>query len=909
MFSVIVRDFRCFFTLLLLLASACVSTVQASSSDQIEGEFLALSTVVQGRTLPSTVGAYRYLDSVLIHLGDFLDATEFQISANDSADHWGGWFFTTERVFELDLAQAVVYANGETYALEGGSFAVREDGLHIREAELERWFGVSLKLDQRNLRLFVNSRDEFAWQLREKSEAIKLRAYQNQRTKTVRVHRLSDQYHELTAPIVSYNLSSSASQTPAGTKINASAQLTANLDVLYHHVYYTRSDGKAQDGSFTNSQRMTVSRYSSTMNRGELVAGATSYSIGDVRLIGDGIGAPTTSGLGFYAERAVRRQQAAASQLEVVGDGTPGWEAHLYRSGIPIAFSTVGEDGRYRFDIGDVEINANDFEVHLLGLYGERVVKKHSLWAGRSELNPGEINWYLSLGDATQTLLEGEVGNADDAKVAGVLSAATLVGITPTTRMGFSWSKADTLLTKGALRTTEDYLAVSLEQDLRVGFLELKRFAQLGEGPATQARFTGSYLGSSYRLEALKFDGLIGATNLTQQDLQNIVRISVNKPQFLGFDSVGLNIEEKRFDRRSDLRRYSLFTGKRVSNIGFSHRLLFNDSEVDSADNWEGSFRASSGWKGLAGTFSVDYDYSDAQGTNWKYAKARLRARLGRKKTLELSARKSLSSDHHWHNTANFAYLGDGWAARVGAVYQDGHGWTANASVNFTFGVDKQRRTVRRLDRAAINSGYATLSFYRDKNGNGKRDSDEDLVPYRSSLNALYAGTSKGERQEHTFSIPAKNDYRVNRRRFRFSDADYMLAFDELSLYTHPGADTRYELPLVFAGEISGYVTGYDSISTAFTAVELFNTDGEVIASTKTKVDGFYAFGRVPPGRYTVSVTISQRDRPPIRENVNVIVDGDIGYAEVDIEVKGEPYLRTGDDKEGSPPNNLWTGI
>jgi hypothetical protein len=635
-----------------------------------------------------------------------------------------------------------------------------------------------------------------------------------------------------------------------------------------------------------SSERLTISRYAERANQGEFL-GATAYSVGDVRLTGDGVAVQNGSGRGIYIERAIRRQQPAASQLEIVGDGTPGWEAHLYRFGVPIAFSTVDEDGRYQFDVEDIRVNNNEFEVHLFGFYGERIIKLHSLWAGRSELDPGEFNWHVSLGDQTRSFLDGETDYADRATNAAMLSIGSLVGLTKSTRVGLNWSRIDSSLQARNPRSEQEYTALTLEQDIGPGFLELKQFEQSSAGSALQAKYSGAYRGMSYRLESLRFNGLIGAINRNEHDLDSLLRVSLSKSQILRLDSVSLQLEEKKFSERPSQRKYTLSTSKRLGRTGLSHRLYFRDLGYAAADSWEGQLRLNTGWSRASGSLSVDYAQQSDQ-MSWRYAEARLRLGYGRRGTLETTVRKQLSDAHDWRTDVSYAYSGEGWSARSGLSYSDLSGWQTNASVRFSIDYDTHNRVVRRLSRSTSNSGQANLAFYRDQNGNGHRDEGEDYVPYRENQSVLYERDPREAKLINTMTVPSNNDYRIRTNRFTFTDADYMIRFDELAIYTHAGSDNMHEIPLVFAGEITGYISGLVHLLAEYPTVELLDVNGELLQETKTLIDGFYMFEKIAPGEYIVRTSLTTELGLDQEFAVHVLIEPDIGYAEVNIDLKSD---------------------
>jgi hypothetical protein len=69
-----------------------------------------------------------------------------------------------------------------------------------------------------------------------------------------------------------------------------------------------------------------------------------------------------------------------------------------------------------------------------------------------------------------------------------------------------------------------------------------------------------------------------------------------------------------------------------------------------------------------------------------------------------------------------------------------------------------------------------------------------------------------------------------------------------------PGVAIVVELPLVAAGEVSGYLVREGGKIMGGLDVELLDAAGRMIRSTRSEYDGFFLFERVPYGQYRLRV-------------------------------------------------------
>jgi hypothetical protein len=85
-----------------------------------------------------------------------------------------------------------------------------------------------------------------------------------------------------------------------------------------------------------------------------------------------------------------------------------------------------------------------------------------------------------------------------------------------------------------------------------------------------------------------------------------------------------------------------------------------------------------------------------------------------------------------------------------------------------------------------------------------------------------------------------------------------------------PGIPANVEIGLVGGGDIEGAIVKSGDLGFEGVDIELVGSDGKVVATTRTDLDGFFLFERVAYGSYTVRVSTSSAAAAKIQSDLGI---------------------------------------
>ena len=188
--------------------------------------------------------------------------------------------------------------------------------------------------------------------------------------------------------------------------------------------------------------------------------------------------------------------------------------------------------------------------------------------------------------------------------------------------------------------------------------------------------------------------------------------------------------------------------------------------------------------------------------------------------------------------------------------------------INLNFSLDPRGGfTLSRLPLASAGSVHATV--YRDLNDNGVRDPTEPLekgalvttgtkqasTPTNAKGSVLIAGLS------------AFTPMTVGVDESSLSDPMLVPRTALQVVVPRPGVPAEVEIGLVGGGDAEGAIlksgTGFEGLD-----LELLDSSGKVVATTRTDFDGFFLFERVAFGRYLIRVAAASAQAAHISQEL-----------------------------------------
>ena len=237
-------------------------------------------------------------------------------------------------------------------------------------------------------------------------------------------------------------------------------------------------------------------------------------------------------------------------------------------------------------------------------------------------------------------------------------------------------------------------------------------------------------------------------------------------------------------------------------------------------------------------------------------------------RTAELSAYWSASENADWEGAVAYdATVGRGRArlshirrfqtVAAAASLEAGTDGSFAAGINLNFSLDSSQGGFRLTEQRMASTGIVEARVYRDFNDNGVRDAAE---PWEEG-----ATITTGQRvsdevtdKEGIVRVGGLQPFQPIAIGIDTSSLDDPSLTPRKALQVivpRPGVAAQLEIGLVGAGDIEGILVKNDGRGFEGLDVELLDTAGKVVASTRSDFDGFILFERVAYGRYTFRIS------------------------------------------------------
>ncbi len=192
-----------------------------------------------------------------------------------------------------------------------------------------------------------------------------------------------------------------------------------------------------------------------------------------------------------------------------------------------------------------------------------------------------------------------------------------------------------------------------------------------------------------------------------------------------------------------------------------------------------------------------------------------------------------------------------------------------SASGGFMYDENTGKASVNNIKNVG-RSGILILPFL-DYNCNGKRDNNEPDV---KGLNARVAGINilrnEDESAIRVTGLEAHYKYFVDLDENSFENTSWKIKNKVIEVVAEPNHFTRIEVPVAVVGEVSGtvYIKGKaDKEGIGRIIINIYNDSNQLVAKTLTEYDGYFNYLGLAPGKYSVSVDISQLAKIDMQTN------------------------------------------
>lgn len=792
--------------------------------------------------------AYATPEGACIILPDLIASLDLPIRIDSGDGTARGWAFREENSIAIDRAKKTVTLRGVVEALGAENIRDTPEGWCVDAGVLGRWLGIDAKASTAGSMLLLKSEDKLPFELAKerRNRAANLMRKASFDLRTLPAVPLP--YRLWRMPSVDFALNTGfIRDRRQGTQIERSGAMLAAGEI--GGLSYETRAGTDMQG------RLNLLRFRSYRSDpdGGLLGplGATSVAAGDIDSFVSPLSPTSVSGRGAMVTNRPLSLLASFDRTSFVGELPGGWEAELYRNGQLLAFAGARADGRYRFDDVQLLYGENIFEIVTYGPQGQIRRRREVVSVGLEFVPPGKTWYWAGIVDPDRDLLGIRRHQGHGFGEQGLrLGIALEHGIDKRTSAGLAMQSMN--LEGKRITWTE----ATLRRSLGSALLEVGAARDGGQGRAFRAQALAKLGPVNLSGQSLFTDNfrLPGSGTFARQEH----RLSIDAPVKVGRGLLPL---------QGDL-RYRLFQGgarqieanARTSvqlerfNLAVAAKYLRNDSGVHSGrgDEWllgvigSGNIRrvrlrSSLDWRlgersGLQRADVAAYwnagDQADWEGAvGWDGDYRRARARVG--------------------YVRRFA----GLAGNVSVEAASDGSVAAGLGLSFSLGSSGGRLRFSRQPLAS--GGNLQARVFRDLDGDGKRGPDEPLEPGAIITAGMRLAEMPTDTRGETM-ISGLENFRpiaIGIDTSSLNDPTLAAANTAQVIVPRPGVVAEVEVALVGGGSIEGALLKDGGTPFEGLDLELVDSAGKVIATTRSDFDGFYLFDRVPYGRYQVRLT------------------------------------------------------
>jgi hypothetical protein len=178
----------------------------------------------------------------------------------------------------------------------------------------------------------------------------------------------------------------------------------------------------------------------------------------------------------------------------------------------------------------------------------------------------------------------------------------------------------------------------------------------------------------------------------------------------------------------------------------------------------------------------------------------------------------------------------------------------AGFNVAFSLGSDRAGGLFNPTSRKLASNGAVRARVFRDDNDNGRRDPGEPLEKGATITAGMHlsdevtdsAGTTRVE------GLNAFRPIAIGIDTSTLANPSLVPRKANQVVTPRPGVTTEVDIALVGGGDVEGSLVrsgggGFEGLD-----VELVDSNGTVVATTRSDYDGYFLFERVAYGRYTI---------------------------------------------------------
>ncbi|MEN8195054.1 MAG: carboxypeptidase-like regulatory domain-containing protein [Pseudomonadota bacterium] len=834
-----------------------------------------------------TDGMFGYIEGggLLLPLGEFARALEFNIAVDTSNGRANGWYMDQDRLFALDILSGTVVIDGRKQGYDRGLVELHREDIFVDTRLLSQWFPADVAFDLSSLLVRIKSREPLPLEQRAEREQRRGVAMARKKKAEAEYAIVDTPYQWVDWPMVNFSSTAGYTKTAGGD-----SEITGNYNLL-------AAGDLMKMGSklfVSGDQDRGVSLVRLEMGRkdpeGQLLGplDATEYSFGDIVTPAQDDIANPRIGRGAQISSFPLERASDFDSTNLVGELPLGWEVELYRNEILLDFRVSRADGRYEFDEVPLLFGLNVLTLKFFGPQGQYREETRRVLVGQGQAAPGEFNYRLTVTqqDDYMVPVQDDTVSTANSKLQGEARAITEAEYGLNKHFSVAGGASSIALPDGR----HNYGKLGM----RFGWRNLYgRFDLIGDSMGGGAARAGAQLSMplnlSLLLEHIELRDFISED--FPKDIDPTLRVSK-----LGFNGVvpagslfrvpfSITAEHETTESGATETEVKNRLSASISRVSLSNWLLWRRTKgaISDTTNAEGALLV--GGHLYRTALRGELQYAIEPKSELTRGILSVERHFGVKSTGRVSADRTFSGQEVTTLSAALSHRFDIAALGVNGTWGDDGSASAFLTLSFAFGREPRTGDWGMYSDAVADDGAVSARVFLDN------DLDGEYGPDDTPVEGAMFDTGRGLIRETTnedgvlllTGLPAWRDVDVVIPPQGLEDPYWSPKSDGLTVKTRPGTASLVDFPVIVTGEIDGMVyarQGGAMLEVADVAMELVDEEGKMVAETRSAFDGFFLFELVNPGRYTVQVSPDQLRRLGMAstesKSVEILGDGTI---------------------------------
>ncbi len=825
--------------------------------DFFEDDILILQAQLGKYLLSDGILGFLHRGGVMLPLGEMCRIVDFPIEVEPDEGLANGWFLSESRLFSLNHSRSEVVVEGQIQTYDASLVRVDVDDIYVDAALLSRWLPLDFTLDLPRLIVKLSSREPLPFEQKLKREEL-WQSSRRGRASGPKYPRQSGRYNLLDWPVVDATTSLGFGRgSGPGQNTRYSGLVSGDFLLMTSSLFLTGSDETTVE-----ELRLSLSR---TDPDNKLLGplGASKISFGDIFSPQQALTASSRAGRGIEITNFPVTRPSEFDRTTMQGELLPDWEVELYRNEVLLDFQLSRGDGRYEFVDVPLLFGMNILRLAFYGPQGQKYEHVERILIGPGLLRPGEklyrvafnqqdVDVFLVGVDTTVTSQQGE----------DRLLAEYEQGISR--RISLSLAGASIPLRSGRRK----YGSVGIRAALFGAFTRIDASRDNYGGMAFKLTTQGNPLGLDLLLEHGQFFDFLTESISESTDpitSQTQVRLDGVIPRWI-LPRISLG-----GTGRLELRESGSY------RLNGSNRISFFFAGISVSNSTNGSL---SGGGGSLTTTQVNSSFL----MNLRRGKMSLRGqlnylpppgpeltdialtgdyRLAEELTLRAGVSRQLINNRLTRYTASVNHSNNVISLGLAGSYLSEDDFSVRLNMSFSFGVKPRSKSPILRSARLGSSGIVSARVFLDQNQNGRFDEGDEALEgvrflrdgrrteVRSGADGVGFMTGLASYKPVSISVDASS----------LEDPYWVSRVPGIEVVPRPGKAATIDFPIGMTGEVDGivYLQGdQDARAVSNAEIQLVDTLGTIIQTTKTAFDGFYLFTLVPTGSYTVRIAPEQ---------------------------------------------------